>query len=149
MNKKNQIRFYIILVSGFFLFLDQYLKYQSINNWTREHLFFKYFGWQPFLNKGVAFGISLPNILTITLTSIIIICIFLILKKESKDLIKFISWILILTGALSNLFDRIYHGFVIDYFAFVTGIINIADVLIVCGLLLYLLWGFVCNKKTS
>jgi len=149
MNKKIKIRFVIISISGFFLLLDQFLKYQSTNSWTAKHLMYNYFGWQPFLNKGVAFGLSLPNIFTIVLTAIIIFCILLILKKEYKNNIKFLSWILILTGALSNFFDRIYHGYVIDYFVFVTGIINVADVLIVAGLLLYISQSFFLNKKKS
>ena len=148
MYKKIKIRFIIIIISGFFLLLDQFLKYQSTNVWTNKYSVLKYFGWQPFFNRGVAFGFSLPNILTVVLTLIIILFILLILKKEYENNVKFFSWILILSGSISNLFDRIYYGYVIDYFTIITGIINIADVLIVSGLLLYIYQSLFLNQKS-
>lgn len=146
MNKQNTIRFSMIMLSGFFLFLDQFLKYQALNNWVEKKIILSCIGWLPYLNKGIAFGIKMPTILTIIVTLAIIVTIVIILWQERSDLLKYTSWILVLTGALSNLFDRVYYDYVVDYFLFVTGVINIADCLIVIGLILYLLTIF---KKNS
>jgi len=64
--------------------------------------------------------------------------VIFLLIKENKNKFLFLSWCLILNGAVSNLIDRIAYGYVVDYFDFVTGIINIADVMIVVGLGIYL-----------
>ena len=139
MKKQNKIRIYIFTLCGFFLFLDRLLKWSSINQWNQSKLLHKFFGWQPFLNDGAAFGLPVPNYFTIILTFLIIFFILFVLQKEYTNQYKLFAWCLVLSGALSNLYDRIIHKYVIDYFAFVTGIINIADIMILVGLVLYLL----------
>jgi len=147
MKKNNKIRLLIFIVSGFFLFLDQFFKYQASHGWLNKNMLLNHLGWQPFFNKGVAFGLSLPNILTIIITLIIVIIIGYIIKKE-KNNIKLLAWSLILAGALSNLFDRLYYGHVVDYFTILTSIMNVADVLIVCGLGIYILTTCRCVSKS-
>lgn len=148
MNKTIKIRL-IIILSGFFLFFDQWLKWQATHIWTKKYLINNHLGWQPFLNQKAALGLPIPNSLIIFLTIIIIILILLILKKEYRDNMGCLAWAFVLAGAFSNLFDRIYHGYVIDYFSFVTGIINLADILIMAGLLIYVLnQCLLIEKKT-
>ena len=129
MKKNLKIRLVIISASGFLFLLDQFLKWQAAHNWINS---------KTFLNQGAAFGLPFPNSLIIGLTAPIILTLLYLLIKEKNNL-NFLTWSLILTGAVSNFFDRIYYHHVIDYFAFVTGIINISDVLIVIGLIIYLL----------
>ena len=146
MLSQNKTRFVVITVCGFFLFLDRFLKWQALNNWLEKRIIKNYFGWQPFLNKGAAFSITIPNWLIIILTAIIIGFIFFLLSQEYNTISRLWAWSLILTGALSNLYDRLVYSYVIDYLAFVTGVINIADMLIILGLIIYLLTSL---KKTS
>jgi len=55
---------------------------------------------------------------------------------------------LILAGALSNLFDRAWHGFVIDYVhIWILPIFNLADLFILAGLLLILVKFDTLTKK--
>lgn len=136
---KNKIRLLIIIGDGFFLLLDQFLKWQATHSWNQTKLISKYFGWQPFINPGAAFSLPLPNWLILALSLPIIFLIIFLLSKEYKQNYLCLIWALILTGAISNFFDRLFYRHVIDYFALITGVINLGDVLIVTGLVLYLL----------
>lgn len=123
------------LASVFFLFTDQLLKYL-----TRTHQTFSYYlgtkwlGWEYFANKGVAFSIPLPSLIT-TLITPVIIAILLIVWWRNRDKQKLFHFgiALIIAGAISNFIDRLAFGFTIDYIRILTGVINIADVMIMTG----------------
>ena len=98
-------------------------------------------------NKGIAFGIfsfdqdNLYNILT----SVIVIIIFVLLYylSTAKSL-KMYALIMILGGAIGNLFDRIFYKAVPDFIDFHAGsfhwfIFNIADVFISLGVFFMIL----------
>ncbi|MCF7906314.1 signal peptidase II [Patescibacteria group bacterium] len=93
----------------------------------------KYFSLELFKNYGLSFGINTENWLSILLSVsfFIILILFLILNKKDKYNINNILLILILIST-SNLYDRIYYGYVIDYFnIFNLTIFNLVDVFIV------------------
>ena len=77
-----------------------------------------------------------------------LICQLLYLSIK-KDYIK--AWLLlaIIFGAISNLFDRIKYGYVIDYLdlKYFT-VFNLADVMIVGGVI-GLGWQILIKKKSS
>lgn len=140
----NKVRWIILIANGLFLLTDQILKWQAVHNWTTSKLISPYFGWQIFLNKGVAFGLPLSNNLTIIITlPMVALIAYLFLrelnKKESFSANVLLAWSMVLVGAISNLLDRIIYHQVIDYFLIGTAIINISDLLIVGGLVIYLL----------
>ena len=139
-----KVRWIIIITNGLFLLTDQILKWQAVHHWTQPNLISPYFGWQIFLNKGVAFGLPLSNSLTIIITLPIISLISYLFWKElaRKDPLKqnlLLAWSMILIGAISNLLDRVLYSQVVDYFLIGTAIINISDMLIVGGLVIYLI----------
>ena len=138
-------RLKIILLGGGFLIADQTLKYLSLHNWQNFWLPNKFFGWQPFINTGAAFGLPIYSWIIIILTIPIIIFLIYILFKE-KNIFNFFGYNLILWGALSNLIDRIYYGGVIDYWRLFTGIINLGDVMIVGGLIVIVLKLYFLNE---
>lgn len=131
----------VFITSGLFLLVDQLLKWQATHNWQTPHLLFPHVGWELFLNTGAAFSLPINNkpILFFTLIIISLITYLLIkeLKKEQPSQPLLLAWSIILSGALSNLLDRILHSYVIDYLVLGTAIINLADILIVSGLLIY------------
>lgn len=136
-------RLLIIISSGLFLLTDQILKWQAVHHWTSPNLVFPYFGWQVFLNKGVAFSLPLSNTLTILITLPMIGLIGYLFFHEltKKELLSpniLLAWCMVLAGATSNLLDRIIYSQVVDYFIIGTAVINLGDVLIVGGLVLYL-----------
>ncbi|MBI2038178.1 MAG: signal peptidase II [Candidatus Magasanikbacteria bacterium] len=133
----------IITMSGLFLLLDRVLKWETIYNWTEPGLVNRYFGWQPFANKGVAFSFPVPVAVTIFITIpiiLLIIYLFLIEYNKSNPNLKLIfAWSLVLCGALSNFIDRIKYSYVIDYILLGTALINLADIMIVSGLALFMI----------
>ena len=98
-------------------------------------------------NEGIAFGLLnfeknyLYNILTIFILTVIILILFMIIKTEG---LKKFSLLLILGGALGNIFDRIFYKAVPDfidlhYENFHWFIFNIADVFISLGVFFMIL----------
>lgn len=87
-------------------------------------------------NKGAAFGIGNFNIVLI-FNILIIIGVIIVLLKYNKKINNYIPYILVLSGGIGNLIDRIFRGYVIDFidvnlFNFPT--FNIADICIVVGI---------------
>ena len=146
MRFSTKVRWLIVFMCGLFLFLDQFFKWQVTHAWHKSVSLLPYIKWEPYLNQGAAFGLPIPNWLILLFTLAIITLLIIIIKIEKNKQIQFLAWLLIFTGATSNFIDRLFHNYVIDYLAIATGIINIADVLIVSGLGLYLLTNL---KKTK
>jgi lipoprotein signal peptidase len=143
---------YIIfsLIGGFFFIVDQNIKWWTLHSSTQPKIFFNLFGWYPFHNPGIAFGIPIPSFIVMALTLPVLAGLLFVLIKQgrlvflkqnitssSSDFFTWLSALLVFTGALSNFIDRILYNFTIDYFLVFTGIINLADVLIVSGFVLY------------
>lgn len=126
------------ILAGIFFILDRTLKILALTLWSSPYFFMRWFGWNPFLNPGVAFGIALPNWLILSLTfPIILLFIFLFFHQclpfSTKQAI-----FLILLGGISNFFDRWHYTHTIDYLQIGTAVINFADILIVVGVMLLL-----------
>ena len=92
-------------------------------------------------NIGIAFGIG-NNMLAILIINVIIltsILVFLVLKRKKLDNITYTGLILILAGGMSNMIDRIFNGYVIDFIdvnIFNFPHFNIADISIVVGIII-------------
>ena len=107
-------------------------------------------------NEGIAFGLLnfeknyLYNILTIFILTVIILILFMIIKTEG---LKRFSLLLILGGALGNIFDRIFYKAVPDFIDFHIGnfhwfIFNIADIFISVGVIFMILFELIgINEK--
>ncbi|MBI4234671.1 signal peptidase II [Candidatus Peregrinibacteria bacterium] len=98
-------------------------------------------------NPGIAFGIALPQFLIISLTiALLILIIFLSLREfQMSSRLTQLSLSLILAGGLSNLYDRLTRGFVVDFISLDFKIFrypdfNLADAYIFVGVLLILLF---------
>ncbi len=132
MNQK--VRLALILAGGFFLLADRIFKFLSVTFFDQPILINRYIGWLPSGNRGIAFGILLPNYLIILL-SIIFIIILAWLFKKNMDLFARMGIFSMILGALSNLVDRLYYGHTLDYLLVYISLFNIADILIVFGAL--------------
>lgn len=101
-------------------------------------------------NRGAAFGIlknQLPLFIFTSLLAIILIYFSLKNKKESK--IYRVSLSLILAGALGNLIDRLFFGYVIDFLDFrIWPVFNLADSAITVGVIL-LGWSLCIQKSVK
>lgn len=117
--------------------LDQTTKF-----FIRAHPAYTAYLWKPWLgieffaNRGVAFNIPIPNQILLFATPLILIGLALMLLQSKKQITPraILAVSLIVSGALSNFIDRYLFGITIDYIRILTGVINIADILIVTGI---------------
>lgn len=103
-------------------------------------------------NRGAAFGIFKNQTLLFIFTSIIaVILIFSRLKTSGFKAfsLNILSLVFILAGALGNLIDRLFFGYVIDFLDFrIWPVFNIADSAITIGAIL-LGWSILFKKDVS
>tara|TARA_B100001057_G_scaffold344595_1_gene345601 strand:+ start:193 stop:690 length:498 start_codon:yes stop_codon:yes gene_type:complete len=107
-------------------------------------------------NEGIAFGLfsfesdSLYNFLTIIILLVILIVLIMIIKIKG---IKKYPLLMILGGALGNVYDRIAYNAVPDFIDFHVAnfhwfIFNVADIFITAGVIFMIILEFVeTNKK--
>ena len=96
-------------------------------------------------NTGMAFGIGQNNLFFIIIINIIVLGIIIKKNKEKQeqiDLKILTSLILILSGGIGNLIDRIFRGYVVDFIdinfmSFPN--FNIADISITVGILILII----------
>ena len=90
-------------------------------------------------NRGAAFGIlknQLPLFIFTALFAVVLISL-VISKKKERPLILNISLGLILAGAIGNLIDRLFLGYVVDFIDFrIWPVFNVADSAITIGTVL-------------
>ncbi|MCX5657166.1 MAG: signal peptidase II [Candidatus Omnitrophica bacterium] len=101
-------------------------------------------------NTGIAFGLlrNKSNLSFVLFVLGLMLFSIILLRGKTYSKIGKISLCLIISGALSNLFDRLVFGYVIDYLDFrVWPVFNIADASITAGVALIVREIFV--KKES
>jgi len=158
-NKGKNYLINLFIVSSIFL-LDRvskiYVIYLNDKLLVLEIFSSKFLNINLIWNQGIAFGLfsfdelKLYNILTILILIIIVLVMFMITKCEG---LKKYSLLMILGGALGNVFDRIMHKAVPDFIDFHIGnfhwfIFNIADVFITMGVIFMIISEFIDNKKS-
>lgn len=101
-------------------------------------------------NKGAAFGILKNQTSLLIFTSIFaIILIYFSLKGNSQHRHYIVSLSLVLAGAIGNLIDRLFFGYVVDFLDFrIWPVFNVADSSITIGAIL-LGWFILFNKNVS
>lgn len=97
------------------------------------------------------------NQILIIISNIIIICILitvLIKKLKNENTLVKIFFYIILAGGISNLIDRVFRGYVVDYIdinkIISYPIFNIADIAVVLGVILligYIIIKMIKNRR--
>jgi len=139
-----------LLVSILFL-IDRLTKWRALGIPEGGVFLFseKFVGLRFYKNFNLIFNIALPEGLMFGLIGIILaVVVWLLVKNYRRENIFLIfSLSLIIVGAVSNLIDRLYFGFVVDFISFFDySIFNLSDVYIVGGVGLILFWELK-NKK--
>ena len=103
-------------------------------------------------NTGVAFSFfsNSPVFLTIVITAVLAIAVVFLIKNYHEGNLFRIAMALIIGGAAGNLLDRIFRGFVVDFFEFKFmrfAIFNVADIFICVGAGLLILFFLLSLKK--
>lgn len=142
MNKLRKVSIYlwsIILVC-----IDQIAKVLVINNLDKfpMQVIKNFISFNYCENRGAAFSIGNGNVSLFIILNIILICgLIFYYEKHKKEFNKFstFSIALVIASGFSNLLDRIFRGFVVDFIdvseLFSFPVFNIADIFIVVGVI--------------
>ena len=154
--KNNSIIVFIFVTLTFLIDrVSKILIIKKTNEIGRDQIFSsKFINFELIWNKGIAFGLfSLSDglsykLITVLIIFIVIILIYFILRSRGYE--KF-GLMLILGGALGNLFDRIFYNAVPDFIdlhvnSYHWFIFNVADIFISIGVFIMIMTEFI-NKK--
>ena len=117
----------------------------------------KYLNIDLMWNEGIAFGLlsfnrtDLYNFLTIIISVVILVIFIMVIKNIG---LKKYSLIMILGGAIGNLYDRVFYRAVPDFIDFHIGefhwfVFNIADIFITLGVIFMILLELIDNNKNG
>ncbi len=158
LNKNFVINFFIILsIFGLDRFTKVYVISENEKNLSSELFVSKFLNINLIYNEGIAFGLLsfdqsyMYNILTILIAVIILIIFFMTLKSDG---LKKYSLLMIIGGALGNLYDRIFFKAVPDFIDFHIGnfhwfIFNVSDIFISLGVLFLIIFEIFDNQKNK
>ena len=149
-----------ILVALIFI-VDRFSKIYVIHlnkfNYSSELYQSKYLNISLVWNEGIAFGLlsfnhsNLYNLLSLLIATIIIFIFFMIIRNGN---IKRYPLLMIFSGAIGNLYDRIVYKAVPDFIDFHVGefhwfIFNVADIFISLGVFFMILLELIDNNKKN
>lgn len=130
---------YIIIAVGLVIF-DQLIKFLSVlflQPIGRIEILPNIFNLEYIQNTGAAWGMfdQFTWVLTIISAVAVIVMIYLFKKDYIKNKFGKFALMLVISGAVGNLIDRAFLGYVIDMFSvdFLNFICNIADIYITIG----------------
>ena len=163
MNLKNLTKNYffdlilIFLIFGIDRITKIYVIYLNDKSLISEVFSSKFLNIQLIWNEGIAFGLlsfnrtDLYNFLTIII-SVVILVIFIMVFKNIG--LKKYSLIMILGGAIGNLYDRVFFRAVPDFIDFHIGefhwfVFNIADIFITLGVIFMILLELIDNNENK
>ena len=149
-NLKNFFFVNLLIVLSIFLFdrlSKVYVIYLNDKLLGTEIFSSKFLNINLIWNEGIAFGLLsfnekiFYNLLTFVILIIILIIFFMVLRSYR---LKKYSLLMILGGALGNVYDRIFYGAVPDFIDFHIGnfhwfIFNVADIFITIGVILMII----------
>ena len=158
MLSKKIINFFLIL--SFIFTIDRLskiyiLKYFELN--SSEIYLTSFLNLILVWNKGIGFGLlsfegnAVYNSITFFIFIVILILFIVSVKYDQKN---GYFYMIIIGGALGNLFDRIYYYSVPDFIDFHLGdfhwfVFNVADIFITIGIICLIIVEMIFNKKNN
>ena len=108
-------------------------------------------------NTGAVFGSFSDStvLLSIITAAVILAGLALLIKDKFPNRIYLVCAVLIIAGGTGNLYDRVFRGFVVDFFEFRFidfAVFNVADIFVTVGslvLIVYLLVGLIRDVKNG
>ena len=143
MNKKG---IKIIIFSLVLILLDFLTKFLIIHSFNINEGIILINNFLKFIyikNSGAAFGLLNNNIYILIIITIALISYLIYELIKCNNKLYFFSYLLILCGALGNLIDRVFRGYVVDFISFTLfgremAIFNVADIYITFGVILFI-----------
>ena len=153
--------FKTLFLTLFLVVIDQISKYlvTAQLNLAESLEILPFLNFTLILNTGIAFsmfddgGISGRWIL-VSLTSIAVSYVtYILIKEKNLHTLEILPLVLILSGGLGNLIDRVLFGYVIDFIHVFYGIysfyvFNLADSFITLGVVIYLYYLIFLDTKS-
>ncbi len=150
MNRKEGIKIAACLAASVLLvFVDQWTKWLAktyLKTVDTIPIIFQALHLTYQENRGAAFSILQgQRFWLIGVTALILagMLVYLFLRKKPRSGMMLTAYALILAGGFGNLLDRIIHGMVIDFIDVRVvrfAIFNFADICVVCGVILMILY---------
>lgn len=127
-----------------FIIIDQIVKYFAMQITSPIKVISTFLQFNYVKNYGVAWSMLSDRMYLIIIFSMFaILYLFYILKQYREHLVVHFGILMMIGGAFGNLLDRIIRGYVVDYidvviFGYDFPVFNIADMLLVCGVIVIL-----------
>jgi len=148
---------FILLIFLFDRISKIYVIYLDNKLFGSEIFSSKFLNFTLIWNEGIAFGLFsfnekiFYNILTIIILIIILIIFIMTIKSDG---FKKYTLLMILGGALGNVFDRLYYNAVPDFIDFHIGnfhwfIFNVADIFITIGIIFMVIMELFNKNQTT
>ena len=142
----------IITISALLVVLDEILKIIALEKLPAEGSFVipNIFQLGVHKNFGIAFDTPVGGDIIVGLSiGLILFFCWIFLQAYRKHAWYTGASALIIIGALGNLYDRLVHGYVIDYLIFFgRSAINLSDLVIIAGVVWFLIARFQPHQKT-
>jgi len=140
----------IFLLAVFLLTIDRFLKILALNQIQEYSLIADILKFNFAKNYFIAFSLPLSGgiLIAIIIAIIMFLLGYSIKLAKKREFIQVALLTNVLFGAISNLFDRLQYGYVIDYIdlKYFT-VFNVADMMIVGGVCLLLLSSYKNEKS--
>ena len=152
LKKIKKIKYYLIfaLIILVCIFLDQFSKILTDNKYIAIINNFLWF--ESTHNTGAAYGSFAGKTLVLIILTIVVlsILIFYYIKNKNKNILFNFAIGFIVGGAIGNLIDRFFRGFVVDFIdtPFIATF-NIADSCVVIAAIMLIIYFVVCEVKES
>ena len=131
----------VLLIIPLIFIIDRTVKIYAVNGCFGQFCFSRA------LNNGAAFGILPGQTVFLILIGILVLLITLSIYKKSSSEIK-LGLILIAAGTISNMYDRIFFGSVVDVLSvFSSSSFNLADLSNLFGALILIKFLLARKKK--
>jgi len=150
--------FYVLFVT-ILVIIDQYVKNLVVSNielGKQIPLIDNFFSLTHVRNYGAGFSIlQNERVFLIVLSCVAIIVLsYLLVKAKKNDTLSIISYILIISGALGNLIDRVRLGYVVDFldfkiFGYDYPVFNVADSFITVGCFILIIMVILESKNAK
>lgn len=134
-----------IIVAGVFI-IDRVLKTLVLAGRSWDLHLFRV---ELFRNPGLVFSLPAPYWLAVTLMLIALGLVGLALWRVRREIGLLWPLLLLIVGAVSNIYDRLINGFIVDYLYFTDWlpIINLADVMLTAAVIIFLINVRMFDKK--
>lgn len=131
----------ITAITGVFSLIASVAGASAADRWLNDRIAVlgDFAGLQYSLNPGIAWGIRLPGGIQEALIVLALIAV-VYMAKQANDTIDKVGFGMVLGGGAANIIDRLFDGYVTDYFQIGSfPIFNVADSFVTVGVVLVLL----------